>query len=166
MSAADPKVFGDDRDRGREPVQRQDVHASYLPAASPRAGSRPETKPIARYYIGFVGFTRRSGTSRTWTSTPRRAQASRRRSASVLDDLTVGQVLDDSRTRSFFIAPPGDVNQEDVTNDAAWACGSEMRCFRFALHGQPGRRPLLPDWRRGGSGSPATNLQRTKSVCP
>jgi lysophospholipase-3 len=51
-----------------------------------------------------------------------------------LDDLTVGQVLDDSNT---FFTRDGDVNQEDITNEAvaAWA---GMRCFRFSLTDNPG----------------------------
>ncbi len=82
MSAADPKVFGRHRDRGREPVQRQDVHAAHLPAASPRRGSRLD-EADRRLLHRLRGLHATAPTSRTWTSTPRRAQASRRRSASV-----------------------------------------------------------------------------------
>ncbi len=52
----------------------------------------------------------------------------------VLDDLTVGQVVDESN--EFFIRD-GDINQEDITNDAVlvWAA---MQCFRFSLTDNPG----------------------------
>ena len=46
-----------------------------------------------------------------------------------LDDLSVGQVVDESNT---FFTRDGDINQEDITNDAVgvWAA---MPCFHFSL---------------------------------
>jgi lysophospholipase-3 len=51
-----------------------------------------------------------------------------------LDDLSVGQVVDDSNT---FFTRDGDINQEDITNDAVlvWA---DMPCFHFSLTDNPG----------------------------
>src|SRR5439155_161711 len=51
-----------------------------------------------------------------------------------LRDLTVGQLLDDNTT---FFTRDGDINQEDITNEAvgAWTA---MTCFRFSLTDNPG----------------------------
>ena len=51
-----------------------------------------------------------------------------------LTDLTVGQLV--TGTTEFFTRD-GDVNQEDITNDAvaAWAA---MDCFHFSLTDNPG----------------------------
>jgi lysophospholipase-3 len=51
-----------------------------------------------------------------------------------LDDLSLGQVVDDSNP---FFTRDGDVNQEDITNEAVrvW---SAMRCFHFSLTDNPG----------------------------
>jgi len=52
-----------------------------------------------------------------------------------LTDLSVGQVLDASTARLF--TRDGDVNQEDITNEAvnAW---QTMACFHFGLVDNPG----------------------------
>jgi lecithin-cholesterol acyltransferase len=52
-----------------------------------------------------------------------------------LPDLSVGQVLDPS-TAQFFTRD-GDVNQEDITNDAVLAWQA-MPCFHFSLTDNPG----------------------------
>jgi lysophospholipase-3 len=51
-----------------------------------------------------------------------------------LDDLSVGQVLDASNP---IFTRDGDINQEDITNDAVrvWQA---MPCFHFSLTDNPG----------------------------
>ena len=56
-----------------------------------------------------------------------------------LDDLSVGQVVDDSNP---FFTRDGDVNQEDITNRRRARLGP-TRCFHFSLTAQSRRRPLL-----------------------
>jgi lysophospholipase-3 len=51
-----------------------------------------------------------------------------------LHDLTVGQLLDPS---SPVFTRDGDVNQEDITNDAVLAWQA-MPCFHFSLTDNPG----------------------------
>jgi lysophospholipase-3 len=51
-----------------------------------------------------------------------------------LHDLTVGQLLDDNTT---FFTRDGDINQEDITNEAVGAW-HDMKCFRFSLTDNPG----------------------------
>ena len=51
-----------------------------------------------------------------------------------LHDLTIGQLLDDATT---FMTRDGDINQEDITNNAV-AAWKDMTCFRFSLTDNPG----------------------------
>jgi lecithin-cholesterol acyltransferase len=79
-----------------------------------------------------------------------------------LQNLTVGQVVSGS---TLFFTRDGDINQEDITNDAilVW---QNMPCFRFDFTDNAGVDHFsLP------SNTPVlqrllVNLQRTKSVCP
>ena len=66
-----------------------------------------------------------------------------------LPDLTKGQLLGDDAT---FFTRDGDVNQEDITNEAigAWAA---MACFHFSLTDNPGHRPFLAAGRPGPPGA-------------
>jgi lysophospholipase-3 len=133
LSASDPAVFG-----GREVVVRD---ASTGRGYTPRDYRRlltdahlTQAVAIADHYVGFVKFAdpahfpdvdvyaeKGSGID-TIVGAP-------------LADLSVGQVLDPMTTA--FITRKGDVNQEDITNDAvrAWR---RMRCFRFSLTDNPG----------------------------
>ena len=81
----------------------------------------------------------------------------------VLQDLSVGQVVD--LPTAVFLTRDGDINQEDLTNDAirVW---DAMPCFRFVFTDNVGVDHFsLP-------GHPAvlqrllTHLQRPKSGCP
>jgi lysophospholipase-3 len=132
MSAADPKVFGDIE----TVVENLSNGKTYTPKTYRRLlhdAGLDWTKPIARYYIGFVGFTKRSD----FPNVDVYAEKGSGLETAVgigLDDLTVGQVLDDSNT--YFVRD-GDINQEDVTNDAV-GVWERMRCFRFSLTDNPG----------------------------
>ncbi len=132
MSAADPKVFGDIE----TVVENLSNGKTYTPRTYRRLLHDADldwTKPIADYYIGFVGFTRRSD----FPNVDVYAEKGSGLETVVgigLDDLTVGQVLDDSNT---FFTRDGDINQEDVTNDAV-GVWERMRCFRFSLTDNPG----------------------------
>jgi lysophospholipase-3 len=78
-----------------------------------------------------------------------------------LDDLSVGQVLDDSNELFFR---DGDVNQEDLTNDAvaAWAA---MPCFHFSLTDNPGVDHFSLPGDPGVLARLLANLQRPRSRC-
>lgn len=128
MSSADPRVFD-----SREVVVRD---ASTGRAYKPRDYARlfddaglPWAEDIADYYIGFVRFT-----TPAWfpyvdvyaergTGIPTVIGA-------VLPNLTVGQVLDP--TTAQFFTRDGDINQEDITNNAVLVWRA-MHCFRFSL---------------------------------
>ena len=68
------------------------------------------------------------------TSTRRRAPGWRPSSESGCTSSRPGQLLDASTP---FFTRDGDINQEDITNDAvsAW---SAMRCWHFSLTDNPG----------------------------
>jgi lysophospholipase-3 len=132
LSAADPKVFGDEE----TVVVDAATGRSYTPEDYRRLlrdAGLSWTIPIADHYIGFMHMTDAS----SYPMVDVYAEKGSGIDTVVgigLDDLTVGQVLDDSNT---FFTRDGDVNQEDITNDAvsAW---SAMPCFRFSLTDNPG----------------------------
>ena len=132
LSAADPKVFGD-----RETVVVDASTGRFYTPEDYRALLRDAglewTIPIADHYIGFMHMTEPS----SFPMVDVYAEKGSGIETVVgigLDDLTVGQVLDGSNT---FFTRDGDVNQEDITNDAvsAW---SAMACFHFSLTDNPG----------------------------
>ena len=80
----------------------------------------------------------------------------------LLDDLSVGQVVDDS---TEFFTRDGDINQEDITNDAVlvWA---GMRCFHFSLTDNPGVDHFELPGDPGVLSRLLANLARPRSRCP
>ena len=132
LSAADPDVFGDQE----TVVADASTGRSYTPEDYRRLLRDADLDwaiPIADHYIGFMHMTEAS----SFPLVDVYAEKGSGIETVVgigLDDLTVGQVLDDSNT---FFTRDGDVNQEDITNDAvsAW---SAMPCFRFSLTDNPG----------------------------
>ena len=160
MSAADPRIF----DSLETVVQDSSTGRSYTPRRLPaalqgrgaRLGQAPR-KPVHR--LRRVRRTRMP--SRTSTSMPRRAPASRRPSGCSLDDLSVGQVVDESNT---FFTRDGDINQEDITNDAvlAWAA---MPCFHFSLTDNPGVDHFSLPGDPGVLGRLLANLAAPRSDC-
>ena len=132
MSASDPRIFGDqetvvvDFESGKvyTPLNAGDLWDD---------AGLPWVKPIADYYIGFVDFADPAH----FPNVDVYAEKGSGLETLVgigLDDLSLGQVVDDSNT---FFTRDGDVNQEDITNEAvqAWAA---MPCFHFSLTDNPG----------------------------
>lgn len=132
LSAADPSVFG------RQEVVIKDTRSgrSYTPADWPRLlrdAGLGRLAPIARYYIGFVRFT----DPRHFPDVDVAAEKGSGIETLVglsLDGLATGQLVGPG---TEFITRDGDVNQEDLTNDAV-AVWAGMRCHRFSLTDNPG----------------------------
>jgi len=133
ISEADPRVFGD-----RETIiQDASTGRSYTPKDYRRlfddAGLARE-KEIANYYIGFLRMSSPSSFPHVDVYAEKGSGIDTVVGA-VLNDLTVGQVIDPNTTQ--FFTRDGDVNQEDITNNAVgnWQA---MRCFHFSLTDNPG----------------------------
>jgi lecithin-cholesterol acyltransferase len=90
-------------------------------------------KEIADHYIGFVEFAGPSA----FPNVDVYAEKGSGIDTVVgigLDDLSVGQVIDGSNP---LFTRDGDINQEDITNDAVQVW-SAMSCFHFSLTDNPG----------------------------
>jgi lecithin-cholesterol acyltransferase len=127
ISAADPRVFGDretvvaDASTGRT-YTPQDYGQLFLDAGLPWA------KQIADYYIGFLHMSDPS----SYPNVDVYAEKGSGIDTVVglgLHDLTVGQLLEASAP---VFTRDGDINQEDITNDAVLAWRA-MPCFHFSL---------------------------------
>jgi lecithin-cholesterol acyltransferase len=132
MSAADPRVFGD-----RETVvEDASTGRSYTPQDYGRlftdAGLR-QAKAIADYYIGFVRFTDPTDFPNVDVYAEKGSGIETVVGAR-LNDLSVGQLVDAS---TQFFTRDGDINQEDITNEAVLAWQA-MPCFHFSLTDNPG----------------------------
>ena len=92
------------------------------------------------------------------------AEPSRGPGVTKLPTLTVGQVLNLHNPNTFYVRD-GDVNQEDITNDAiqVW---ENMACHRFELTDNPGVDHFAIVSNPAALQRLLANLQRTKSVCP
>jgi lecithin-cholesterol acyltransferase len=133
MSSADPRIFGDDE----IVVQDASSGRTYTPqdyASLFTDAGLPWAKDIADYYIGFVDFADPSSFPDVDVYAEKGSGIETVVGA-VLPNLSVGQVLDPS-TAQFFTRD-GDVNQEDITNDAVLAWQA-MPCFHFSLTDNPG----------------------------
>jgi lecithin-cholesterol acyltransferase len=161
LSLADPDIFG-----SREVVVRDTTTGrSYTPRDYRRlltdAGLR-SARAIADHYIGFVKFADRAhfpfvdvyAEKGSGIDTPVGAP---------LPNLSVGQVFDPTSTPLF--TRPGDINQEDITNDAvrAWR---KMRCFRFSLTDNPGINHLVLPADDAVIKRLLAHLRRPRSDCP
>jgi lysophospholipase-3 len=126
MSASDPRIF----DRLETVVSDASTGKSYTPADYPQLfgdAGLAWAKEIADHYIGFVDFADPSA----FPNVDVYAEKGSGIETVVgigLDDLSVGQVVDDSNT---FFTRDGDINQEDI----AWEA---MPCFHFSLTDNPG----------------------------
>jgi lysophospholipase-3 len=132
MSASDPDVVG----RREVVVRDRSTGRSYTPADWPRLladAHLPVAAEIARHYVGFVAFAdrRHFPDVDVWAE---KGSGIPTVVGAVLDGLRVGQVIDPDRD---LLLRDGDVNQEDLTNDAVrvWAA---MPCHRFSLTDNPG----------------------------
>jgi lysophospholipase-3 len=132
ITASDPQIFGDDEIVIRDQSTGTDYTPEDYPALFDDAGL-PWVNPIADYYIGFVPFADPAH----FPNVDVYAEKGSGLETLVglgLADLTVGQLVTD--TTEFFVRD-GDINQEDITNDAVgtWA---GMDCHHFSLTDNPG----------------------------
>lgn len=132
MSAADPRIFGDqetvvsDASTGRS-YTPQDYRQLFGDAGLKAA------REIADYYIGFV----KMSDPAHFPNVDVYAEKGSGIQTVVgigLANLTVGQVLDAS---TQYFMRDGDINQEDITNNAVLAWQA-MSCFHFSLTDNPG----------------------------
>jgi lysophospholipase-3 len=131
MSAADPKVF----DRQEDVVVDLSTGKHYTPADYPQlladAGLQ-SLRPLADSYIGFVKFTDPAHFPYVDVYAEKGSGIPTQIGAE-LANLSTGQVVDEAH----LILAPGDINQEDITNNAVrvWQA---MPCFHFSLTDNPG----------------------------
>lgn len=160
MSSADPAIFHNQE----IVVQTVTPSKTYTPKDNKKlfqdAGLNLAST-LADFYIGFVEFDKPA----SFPNVDVYAEKGSGLETAVglrLPNLTVGQVVDET---TLFFTRDGDINQEDITNDAI-AVWQGMTCFHFGLTDNPGVDHFsLPS-------DPAvlqrllTNLQRARSVCP
>jgi lysophospholipase-3 len=159
MSASDPRIF----DSLETVVKDASTGRSYTPDDYRELfgdAGLPWAKRLADRYVGFVEFTDPSAfpdvdvyaEKGSGIETP---------VGMLLDDLSIGQVVDASNE---FFTRDGDINQEDITNDAvlAWA---DMPCFRFSLTDNPGVDHFALPGDPGVLGRFLANLARPRSHC-
>jgi lecithin-cholesterol acyltransferase len=159
MSASDPRIF----DSLETVVADASTGRSYSPADYRQLfddAGLPWAKEIANHYVGFVQFADPSA----FPNVDVYAEKGSGIETVVgigLDDLSVGQVVGDSNP---FFTRDGDINQEDITNDAVLVWEA-MPCFRFSLTDNPGvdhfALPSDPDV----LSRLLANLQRPRSNC-
>jgi lecithin-cholesterol acyltransferase len=160
MSSADPRVFGDaevvveDASNSRT-YTPQDYGSLFTDAGLPWA------KDIADYYIGFVEFVDPAFFPDVDVYAEKGSGIETVVGA-VLPNLSVGQVLDPS-TAQFFTRD-GDVNQEDITNDAVLAWQA-MPCFHFSLTDNPGVDHFSLPSNRDVLSRLLTDVARPRSPC-
>jgi len=132
MSAADPTIFG-----RREVVVRDlSTGRSYTPADWRRLladAQAPELAEIAHQYIGFVKFSDRRHFPGVDVAAEKGSGLETVVGAAV-PGLTAGSVVDPA---TDLLTRDGDVNQEDITNDAV-AVWAQDRRHRFSLTDNPG----------------------------
>ena len=159
MSSSDPRIF----DSLETVVADASTGRSYTPDDYGQLfedAGLPWAKRLADRYIGFVEFADPSAfpdvdvyaEKGSGIETP---------VGMLLDNLSVGQVVDDSNE---FFTRDGDVNQEDITNDAvlAWAA---MPCYRFSLTDNPGVDHFSLPGDPGVLDRLLANLARPRSRC-
>jgi lecithin-cholesterol acyltransferase len=160
MSASDPRIFGDQE----TVVEDFSTGETYTPEDYGELfddAGLSWAKPIADYYIGFVDFADPSA----FPNVDVYAEKGSGIETVVgigLDDLSVGQVVDDSNT---FFTRDGDVNQEDITNDAV-GVWEAMPCFHFSLTDNPGVDHFSLPSDSGVLERLLADLGRPRSHCP
>jgi lecithin-cholesterol acyltransferase len=131
MSASDPDIFGDQE----TVVEDFSSGKTYTPEDYAELfddAGLEWAKPIADYYIGFVKFADPAHFPNVDVYAEKGSGIETLVGLG-LDDLSLGQVADGSNA----FTRDGDINQEDITNDAvgAWAA---MPCYHFSLTDSPG----------------------------
>jgi len=132
MSMGDPRVF----DRQETVVEDLASGQTYTPSdfrALFTDADLPTALQLAQHYIGFVQFIDPADFPNVDVYAEKGSGLETVVGAG-LHDLSPGQLLDASTP---FFTRDGDINQEDITNDAvsAW---SAMRCWHFSLTDNPG----------------------------
>jgi lecithin-cholesterol acyltransferase len=132
MSMGDPRIF----DSRETVVQDLATGKTYTPAdfhALFDDAGLPTAAELADHYIGFVQFADPAHFPNVDVYAEKGSGIDTVVGVG-LHDLSPGQLLDASTP---FFTRDGDVNQEDITNDAvsAW---SAMRCHHFSLTDNPG----------------------------
>jgi lecithin-cholesterol acyltransferase len=159
MSASDPRIF----DSLETVVADASTGKSYTPADYRQLfddAGLSWAKAIADHYIGFVDFADPSA----FPNVDVYAEKGSGIETVVgigLDDLSVGQVVDDSNP---FFTRDGDINQEDITNDAVLAWEA-MPCFHFSLTDNPGVDHFALPSDPGVLGRLLVDLARPRSHC-
>ena len=160
MSASDPSIFGDQE----TVVEDFSTGETYTPEDYGELfddAGLSWAKAIADHYIGFVDFADPSA----FPNVDVYAEKGSGIETVVgigLDDLSVGQVVDDSNT---FFTRDGDVNQEDITNDAVRVL-EPMPCFHFSLTDSPGVDHFSLPSDAGVLERLLADLGRPRSHCP
>ena len=159
MSASDPRIF----DSLETVVADASTGKAYTPADYRELfddAGLGWAKEIADHYIGFVDFADPSA----FPSVDVYAEKGSGIETLVgigLDDLSVGQVIDASNP---LFTRDGDINQEDITNDAVGVWAS-MRCFHFSLTDNPGVDHFALPSNSAVLGRLLADLQRPRSHC-
>jgi lysophospholipase-3 len=132
ITASDPEIFGDQEVVIRDQSTATDYTPEDYPALFEDAGIE-WALPIADFYIGGVPFADEAH----FPNVDVYAEKGSGLETLVglgLTDLTVGQLVVGS---TEFIVRDGDINQEDLTNDAV-AVWAGMDCYHFSLTDNPG----------------------------
>ena len=132
ITASDPRIFGDDEIIIRDQSTGTDYTPEDYPALFDDAGLSWVT-PIADYYIGGVPFADPAHFPNVDVYAEKGSGIETLVGLG-LTDLTVGQLVTD--TTELFTRD-GDINQEDITNDAV-AVWAAMDCHHFSLTDNPG----------------------------
>ena len=132
ITASDPRIFGDDEDI----IHDQSTDVTYTPedyhALFDDAGI-PWANAIADYYIGFAAFADPAHFPNVDVYAEKGSGIETLVGLG-LTDLTIGQLVTGS---TEFFTRDGDINQEDITNDAV-AVWAGMACHHFSLTDNPG----------------------------
>jgi lecithin-cholesterol acyltransferase len=160
MSSADPAVFHNQE----VVVQTVQPRKTYTPKDYRKLFQDADlslAQELAAFYIGFVQFAKPA----FYPNVDVYAEKGSGIPTAVgleLQDLSVGQVVTAS---TVFFLRDGDINQEDITNDAVLVW-ENMPCFRFEFTDNVGVDHFSLPSDTAVLERLLANLQRTKSVCP
>jgi lecithin-cholesterol acyltransferase len=159
MSASDPRIF----DSLETVVADASTGKTYTPSDYRQLfddAALGWAKEIADHYIGFVDFADPSAFPNVDVYAEKGSGIETLVGIG-LDDLSVGQVVDSSNP---LFTRDGDINQEDITNDAVsvWAA---MPCFHFSLTDNPGVDHFALPSDPGVLGRLLVDLARPRSNC-